>query len=33
METLLEKNINEDTPIGTPFVLTMRELMEFLIKK
>lgn len=33
METLLEKYINEDTPIGNPFVITMRELMEFLIKK
>lgn len=33
MESLLEKYINEDTPIGTPFVLTMRELMEFLINK
>ena len=29
MAALLEKYIDEDTPTGTPFVITMRELMEF----
>ena len=33
MAALLEKYIDEDTPTGTPFVITMRELMEFFIKK
>ena len=33
MELLLEKYINEDTSIGTPFVITMRELMEFFVNK
>lgn len=29
MAALLEKYIDEDTPTGTPFVITMQELMEF----
>ena len=33
MAALLEKYIDEDTPTGAPFVITMRELMEFFIKK
>ena len=33
MEPLLEKYINEETPISTPFVVRMKELMEFLINK
>lgn len=33
MAALLEKYIDEDTPTGIPFVITMRELMEFFIKK
>ena len=33
MQSLLEKYINEDTQIGTPFVVTMRELMEFFVNK
>ena len=33
MELLLEKYINEDTSIGTPFVIPMRELMEFFVNK
>lgn len=33
MAALLEKYIDEDTPTGTPFVITMRELMESFIKK
>lgn len=33
MAALLGKYIDEDTPTGAPFVITMRELMEFFIKK
>jgi len=33
MAALLEKYIDDNTPTGTPFVITMRELMEFFIKK
>lgn len=31
MAALLEKYINEDTPTGTPFVITMRELATYLL--
>ena len=31
MAALLEKYIDEDTPTGTPFVITMRELATYLL--